>query len=366
MNTRIERMREKLKPYETKLRKLQQTVFPRTTRHDGFTMLNLLIGFVGAGFILGFNPSNDISFLASSVYTVVTTLTCSFLILRPIMLMAQNRGQAVMSVVMQIAVTICILSFIDTQGDIVIRSVREHPQVAIAIIVGYFIAGHIYRLSSSFDIGHTEVAAGRMAVSVKKRPSERDLEIASVHEAGHALIYAAAKELPDTLTVELLDRFNRNGVLGSVSCEAVQHSLMKKSEIEFHMYLCLAGMAAEQVRFGEFSAGTSNDLAQWNTHCETYLSNGFGEGRYLPNAVTSSDREANAKIRATLHSDQMFALSNFFGRNWKALSELANELRDTKTLKGDQLAPYFDRVDVPKWLPEIHIEAAKKAEGTLL
>lgn len=363
MNTRPEKMKEKLKPYEAKLRKWQERLFTGTTRHAGFTMLNLLIGFVGAGFIVGFNPSNDLSFLASSVYTVVTILTCSFLVLRPIILMAQNRGQAVMSVVMQIAVTIAILSFIDTQGDMVIRSVAEHPQVAVGIIVGYFIAGHIYKLSSSFDIGHSEVTAGRMAVRIKKSPSERDLEIAAVHEAGHALIYAAAKEIPESLTVMLRDRFDKEGVLGSVSCEAVKHSLMKKSEIEFNMYLCLAGMAAEKVRYGEFSAGSSNDLAQWNAHCELYLLNGFGEGHFLPNAATSFEREANAKIRTTLHSDQMFALSNFFGRNWKVLSELACEIRNTKTLQGDQLKPYFNRVDVPKWLPEIDIEEAKKGEA---
>lgn len=365
MNTRTEKMKENLKPYRTRLRELQERLFRGTTRHDGFTMLNLLIGFVGSGLILGFKPSNDISYLASSVYTVVTALTCTFLIARPIMLMLQNQGQAVMSVVMQIAVTIAILSFIDTQGDMVIRSAREHPQFAIAIVVGYFISVHIYKLSSSFDIGHSDVAVGRMAVSIKKSPSERDLEIAAVHEAGHALIYAAAKEIPDTLKVELLDRFDRKGVLGTVSCEAVNHSLMKKSEIEFNMYLCLAGMAAEKVRFGEFSAGSSNDLAQWNAHCEMYLSNGFGEGHYLPNAVTSSDREANAKVRTALHSDQMFALSNFFGRNWKVLSELANEIRNTKTLQGDQLKPYFNRVDIPKWLPKIEIEEAKKVKVTL-
>lgn len=362
MNKQFDSIIKRLRAYEERLSEVLKREFRGSNSHLGFAMLNLLVGLLGVVSIYNLPPSNALSLMASTTYTVVSILACSFLVLRPILLFMTNQGQPLLSVVMQIGVTVVILSFIDTQGDMVIGSALDHPQITIGIIVGYFIANLIYKLSTPFSIGHTRVEVGRMAVSMKKQPSERDLDIAAVHEAGHALMYAAVRNVPDSLTVKLLDGFDRAGVLGTVSCEVVRHTLMKKSELEFYMYLSLAGVAAEKVRFGEVFSGASNDLAQWGAHCETYLLNGFGERLYLPNAATDLDREANAKMRNTLHADQLLALSNFFGRNWKVLSELAGEIRESKTLQSEQLKPYLDRVDVPEWLPDIDLNDAKKAD----
>ena len=183
--------------------------------------------------------------------------------------------------------------------------------------------------------------------------TERERDLIATHEAGHAVAaYLCAKDRK----LEVLSIIKRRSALGLLAHSDAEERFTKtKSELEGTLKIALAGMAAEQLFFGESGTGPSSDL-----HAATSLTaqmvGSFGMGSSLvsydavengphgsPNIVAkvlSNDdtkREVDEILRK--HKDQVAYLLE---ANKDLIEALRDALLEREELMGDEILAVLD------------------------
>jgi cell division protease FtsH len=90
--------------------------------------------------------------------------------------------------------------------------------------------------------------------------TEKEKQVTAFHEAGHAILGWLIPSGNRVHKVTIIPRGRALGVTQYVPAED-RHN-MSESEMRAHMAMALAGRAAEDLVFSEFSAGAENDLKQ--------------------------------------------------------------------------------------------------------
>jgi cell division protease FtsH len=113
-------------------------------------------------------------------------------------------------------------------------------------------------------------------------------ETVAWHEMGHAL---AAARLPGADPVHKVSIIPRTiGALGyTLTRPTEDRFLITRSELENRMVMLLAGRAAEQIRFDEWSTGAADDLVR-ATDIARQIVTRFGMHETLGQAVLDQDR----------------------------------------------------------------------------
>lgn len=116
----------------------------------------------------------------------------------------------------------------------------------------------------------------------------RERETVAWHEMGHAL---AAARLPGADPVHKVSIIPRTiGALGyTLTRPTEDRFLITRSELENRMVMLLAGRAAEQIRFAEWSTGAADDLVR-ATDIARQIVTRFGMDETLGQAVLEQDR----------------------------------------------------------------------------
>jgi ATP-dependent Zn protease len=176
--------------------------------------------------------------------------------------------------------------------------------------------------------------------------TERERELIATHEAGHAVAaYLCGKDRK----MEVLSIIKRRGSLGLLAHSDLEERFTKtRSELEARLKIMLAGMAAEQIFFGETGTGPSSDL-EAATELAASMVGAFGmgpglisynaaKGPHSPNIVAkvmSDDhgREAVEEMLQRIKTEVEALLAN----NRDLVVALRDALIQREELLGDEI-----------------------------
>lgn len=210
-------------------------------------------------------------------------------------------------------------------------------------------------LKSLFGGGRTAFFA-----AIKRRDglSGRDVRAIAVHEAGHALAYAALRPLPDYVEVRLYDRFIRDDVLGEVTPIAYPHQLEDVAFLQWHMLMLLAGQAAEQMLLDVETVGPVQDLAQWTALAQELLKL-CQDDFFFAEPRAPDETAANQRLLMATLTQQRQQVHGFLDINRRVLVQLASELEQRKRLQAEALRALWEDVQIPGDFPLPVLEASK-------
>jgi cell division protease FtsH len=177
--------------------------------------------------------------------------------------------------------------------------------------------------------------------------TERERNLIATHEAGHA---TAAYLVAQERKLEVLSIIKRRQALGLLAHSDIEERFTRtRSELEATLKIALAGMAAEQLFFGESGTGPSSDLTAATTLAAQMVGT-FGMGSSLVSfeavhngahshnivAKILSNEEARAEVEDILHrsKDQVAYLLK---DNRDIVEALRDSLLEQDELLGDEI-----------------------------
>lgn len=234
-------------------------------------------------------------------------------------------------------------------GDALIRSAEGFPDLA--ALVAFLLA--VFFLIFRYAVGAREPRPApaepwrESAIASANVSTLRDVMVLSVHEAAHALLFAAwpAGVLTGVIIRPELGR-------GQVTYK-LPNASRNKQEVKFQLLGHLAGRAGEQAMFQTQFLGAEDDLEKYSTLAPNYLAlDGVQEKLcLLPAAKTPEEVAYNASVLHQLRSQHFDVLTEFFRVNWDLLDDLAAQVRERLTLDGPSVQPYLERVVLTAGLP---------------
>ncbi len=178
--------------------------------------------------------------------------------------------------------------------------------------------------------------------------TDHERRVIATHEAGHATV---AYLLGTAQRLEVLSIIKRQGALGLLARADIEERFThSRSELETGITISLAGMAAEEIYFGESSSGPSGDLSHATTLAATMVGS-LGMGRSLlsfeavndgpvnqTNLVGKVLGDADAKLEAgaVLTAQKERALE-VLGANRDILQALRDALIERDELVGEEI-----------------------------
>jgi cell division protease FtsH len=195
-------------------------------------------------------------------------------------------------------------------------------------------------------------------------PAER--KRAAYHEAGHAVVAATTGRSEQMQRVSIL---GRGHVVGSARIEREQRSALRsRHQLEVQVMTLMAGVAAEELVFGEPSTGAERDLENATDLARDMvgrfgMSDRLGRARLMSRNVdefldaqaslnslsAATHQEVEAEIRRILEESEREA-SRVLVVHRETLDLLAATLEAEETLEGEQLAAVLDAVS-----PEVEL-----------
>jgi len=211
--------------------------------------------------------------------------------------------------------------------------------------------------------------------------SDEDKRITAFHESGHALIALLTPE--DSDPVHKVTIIPRGSALGLTQTLPEEDRLnYTKDQIYAVIRYAMGGRAAEEIVFGHFSTGASNDLKQatdWARRMVTEygMSDGLGPVSYSDSGtdvflgrdlVARKDyseqkaREIDDEIAAIL-SQKYKEAHQLLLDNRDLLNRVTDALLDRETLEGSQLAILLRGEELPPPEPSEEVSEASAARG---
>lgn len=185
----------------------------------------------------------------------------------------------------------------------------------------------------------------------EEHSSQRDTEITAIHEAGHALV-----TVMQGLKVSKVSIAPYSGGVGGVTMRDMDidfdQKLKFKTDTENDIRIYLAGMLAEELKYGEHTQGCSSDLAEATKTIYAMVTS-YGQGKVLLNENTLMELgihhllesavidECNAKLDV-YRKETIEILEN----NKEALYEIAELLEKETTIFGKDVYSIIDKYKV--------------------
>lgn len=299
----------------------------------------------------------------------LTTLFCLLLLIRAISISLISGHPINSRFVAKTVASIFVIRFGPSiLNDLYLQS-KEHIETSIAIglsICAVFAFGRISDLLERFldslqdwtwknqkkTVG--EEANDSEIAWLPKLLTAEDIHIASIHEAGHALVLAALPNIPDGFCIETLPKPNK-GRLGSITSVDWGGVLRPKDFVQIQMLCLLAGQQAEKFIFNEHFDGASRDLRHWQQEAKNFLKSGFGELYFSP-VENDYEAEQNRLTLGRLRDEQGDLLSRFFKANQEVLQDLAKELQTQGKLLKSDVEPFLLKVQLVDGFPNLSLE----------
>ncbi|MBE5943621.1 MAG: ATP-dependent zinc metalloprotease FtsH [Lachnospiraceae bacterium] len=191
----------------------------------------------------------------------------------------------------------------------------------------------------------------------EKLLSPKEKEIVAYHETGHALVSALQK---NTLPIQRITIVPRTtGALGYVwQVPEDEKNLETKKELEEQIVICLAGRAAEELKFDSVTTGASNDIEKATNIARTMItmygmSEKFGmvqlegvTGEYLDRrrvlncsaeTETQVDMEVKDMIKNAYEKAYMLLKNNI-----ETLDAIAKVLYEKENLEGKEFMELYE------------------------
>lgn len=188
--------------------------------------------------------------------------------------------------------------------------------------------------------------------------SAKEKQIVAYHEIGHALVAAKQKESAPVHKITIVPR--TSGALGyTMQVDEGERNLMTKEEAFNRIATLTGGRAAEELIFGTFTTGASNDIEQATKMARAMItrygmSKDFGmvaletvNGKYLggDTSLACSDSTAarvDAEVVELVKSAHEKALE-ILKENAAKLNELSRYLYEKETITGEEFMEILNR-----------------------
>jgi ATP-dependent Zn protease len=223
------------------------------------------------------------------------------------------------------------------------------------------------RRGSSF-MSWADVEAARLSEEVGlKQPvayTEHERVLIATHEAGHAV---AAHLTPIDRRLEVLSIIKRRSALGLLAHGDVEETYTRsRSDMVSFIQIALAGMAAEELWFGDVSTGPGGDLLYaTNVAAEMVGSVGMVGSLISFAAIKNSglndtnivgrvlgDADGRARVDALLH-EQKAAVKDLLSRNRHLVDALRDALLDREELVGREIIEVIDAAAAARTAPRV-------------
>ena len=186
--------------------------------------------------------------------------------------------------------------------------------------------------------------------------TDKEKKIVAYHEVGHALVAALQK---NTLPIQRITIVPRtSGALGYVwQVPEEDKQLQSKIELQEEIIICLAGRAAEELKFESVTTGASNDIEKATNIARTMItmygmSDKFGmvqlegiTGEYLDrrrvlNCSTETEALVDAEVKSMIKESYDKAL-DLLKNNMQTLEAIAEVLLEKENLSGQEFMELF-------------------------
>lgn len=190
--------------------------------------------------------------------------------------------------------------------------------------------------------------------------TEKEKMIVSYHEIGHALVAAKQTNSAPVQKITIVPR--TSGALGyTMQVEDGNHYLMNKEEIENKIATFTGGRAAEEVVFGTYTTGASNDIEQATKLARAMVAR-YGMSKEFDmvamETVTNqylggdSSLACSAQTQAKIDEyvvrivkEQHEKAKNILSENRHKLDELAKYLYENETITGEEFMNILYKAD---------------------
>ncbi len=186
--------------------------------------------------------------------------------------------------------------------------------------------------------------------------TDKEKKVVAYHEVGHALVAALQK---NTLPIQRITIVPRtSGALGYVwQVPEEEKQLQSKVELQEEIIICLAGRAAEELKFESVTTGASNDIEKATNIARTMItmygmSDKFGmvqlegiTGEYLDrrrvlNCSTETEALVDAEVKNMIKESYDKAL-DLLKDNMNILEAIAEVLLEKENLSGQEFMELF-------------------------
>ena len=207
--------------------------------------------------------------------------------------------------------------------------------------------------------------------------SQKEREIVSYHEVGHALVSALQKHSEPVQKITIVPR--TMGALGYVmNVPEEEKYLSSEDELRARLVECVGGRAAEEIVFDSVTTGASNDIEQATKIARAMvtqygMSKKFGlmgleisanqylDDRTVMNCSDVTAAEVDEEVRKVLQESYDEA-KRLLTEHRKTLDQIAEFLIKKETISGKEFMEIFDQVEKEDQ-PESASEAAEVKEA---
>ena len=206
--------------------------------------------------------------------------------------------------------------------------------------------------------------------------SQKEREIVSYHEVGHALVSALQKHSEPVQKITIVPR--TMGALGYVmNVPEEEKYLSSEDELRARLVECVGGRAAEEIVFDSVTTGASNDIEQATKIARAMVTqygmskkfslmgleisaNQYLDDRTVMNCSDVTAAEVDEEVRKVLQESYDEA-KRLLTEHRKALDQIAEFLIKKETISGKEFMEIFDQVEKEDQ-PESASEAAEVKE----
>ena len=171
--------------------------------------------------------------------------------------------------------------------------------------------------------------------------SDQEKKMVAYHEIGHALVAAKQSNSAPVQKITIIPR--TSGALGyTMQVETGDKYLMTKEELEDKIATYTGGRAAEEVVFGTFTTGASNDIEQATKLARAMISRyGMSEEFDMVAMETVNNQYLGGDASLACAPDTQKAIDQKVVELVKAQHEKAKKILEDNRAKLDELANYL-------------------------
>ncbi|QUY45454.1 hypothetical protein [Acaryochloris marina] len=296
----------------------------------------------------------------------VTLLFCILLLIRDGLTHLIVGGQSIGRFFLKTVLYIFVIKFGPSMLHELYLQIKANPEISIAFglsVLGVLALNWISDLIDRILFSFQDLSWKNQKPSIKdlktaekkwepRLCTSKDISVTCIHEAGHALVYAALPNIPEQFRMKALPQSDGRGRLGSITSVEWNGILRPKDFILIQLLMLLAGQQAEKCIFNEIFDGAHSDLRHWQQEAKNYLMLGFG-GIYFSPIEDDYEAEQNRLTLEKLREEQSDLLLKFFKLNQQVLEDLAKELQAKGRLLKDDVEPFLAQVQFVDGFPKL-------------
>lgn len=171
----------------------------------------------------------------------------------------------------------------------------------------------------------------------------------AVHEAGHAMIYAYFKKVPEQFEILLYEHaMNRDGESRGLVIAKVPIKNSKDFK-EWELLLSLAGTRAELIAYGKHSDGSESDIKRWQDLAHSFLTE--FDSKYTNQPTTPAHFEINKRLETALFEKHTKIIDKYLSKNKSIMMKMAKQAMVFHRLESVHIAKHLANVTYTTGFP---------------